>query len=122
VILQIILNFTTDDTLSHAALSTHPRCVRLDGDQGLARPAREVAAARRRGAHVVTVDVRETEAAARSDEAIVLRPGTDAALALGLMHVIVGEGPVLPDAAVDAFGFGAGQAAFDASVEVEPAD
>src|SRR5262249_15073411 len=37
-------------------------------------------------------DVRETEAAARSDEMLVIRPGTDAALALGMMHVIVAEG------------------------------
>jgi anaerobic selenocysteine-containing dehydrogenase len=53
---------------------------------------RYLAAARRRGAHVVTVDVRETEAAAQSDEVILLRPGTDAALALGLMHVLIDEG------------------------------
>jgi anaerobic selenocysteine-containing dehydrogenase len=53
---------------------------------------RHLAAARRRGAHVVTIDVRETEAAAQSDEVLVLRPGTDAALALGMMHVIIGEG------------------------------
>lgn len=37
------------------------------------------------------MDVRETEAAALSDEVLLLRPGTDAALALGLMHVIVTE-------------------------------
>jgi anaerobic selenocysteine-containing dehydrogenase len=54
--------------------------------------ARHLAAARRRGAHVVTIDVRETEAAAQSDEVVLLRPGTDAALALGLMHVLIGEG------------------------------
>ena len=49
-------------------------------------------AAKRRGAYVVTIDVRRTEAAAQSDEVFVLRPGTDAALALAMMHVIVGEG------------------------------
>jgi anaerobic selenocysteine-containing dehydrogenase len=53
---------------------------------------RHLAAARRRGAHVVTIDVRETEAAAQSDETMLVRPGTDAALALALMHVIVAEG------------------------------
>ena len=53
--------------------------------------ARHLAAARRRGAHVVTIDVRETEAAAQSDETLLVRPGTDAALALALMHVIVAE-------------------------------
>ena len=50
-----------------------------------------LAAARRRGAHVVTIDVRRTEAAAQSDETLLIRPGTDAALALGMMHVIVAE-------------------------------
>jgi anaerobic selenocysteine-containing dehydrogenase len=56
-----------------------------------------LAAARRRGAHIVTIDVRRTEAAAQSDETFFIRPGTDAALALGMMHVIVAEG--LHDAA-----------------------
>lgn len=53
-----------------------------------------VAAARRRGARIVTIDVRETEAAAQSDEVLILRPGTDAALALALLHVVVAEGLV----------------------------
>ena len=52
---------------------------------------RHLAAARRRGAHVVTIDVRETEAAAQSDETLLVRPGSDAALALALLHVIVAE-------------------------------
>jgi anaerobic selenocysteine-containing dehydrogenase len=55
---------------------------------------RYLAAARRRSAHIVTIDVRETEAAAQSDETLLIRPGTDAALALALMHVIVAEGLV----------------------------
>jgi anaerobic selenocysteine-containing dehydrogenase len=49
-------------------------------------------AAKRRGAYVVTIDVRRTEAAAQSDEVLLIRPGSDAALALAMMHVIVGEG------------------------------
>src|SRR5215472_1575333 len=53
--------------------------------------ARHLAAAKRRGAFIVTIDVRETEAAAQSDETLLIRPGTDAALALALMHVIVTE-------------------------------
>ena len=48
--------------------------------------------ARRRGAWITTIDVRRTEAAAHSDEALLIRPGSDAALALALLHVIVGEG------------------------------
>src|SRR2546422_389754 len=55
---------------------------------------RHLAAAKRRGARIVTVDVRETEAAAQSDETFVIRPGTDAALALAMLHVLVAEGLV----------------------------
>ncbi|MDH5330357.1 MAG: molybdopterin-dependent oxidoreductase, partial [Aquincola sp.] len=53
--------------------------------------ARHLMAAKRRGAHVVTIDVRQTEAAAKSDEVLLIRPGTDTALALALMHVICKE-------------------------------
>ncbi|MGH8056243.1 MAG: molybdopterin-containing oxidoreductase family protein, partial [Candidatus Entotheonellia bacterium] len=53
--------------------------------------ARHLMAARRRGAYIVTIDVRHTEAAAQSDEVLLLRPGTDAALALAMMHVIIEE-------------------------------
>jgi anaerobic selenocysteine-containing dehydrogenase len=42
----------------------------------------------------VAVDVRQTEATAKADEVLLLRPGTDAALALALMHVICAEGLV----------------------------
>ncbi|MFT5440094.1 MAG: anaerobic selenocysteine-containing dehydrogenase [Alphaproteobacteria bacterium] len=53
--------------------------------------ARHVALAKSRGAHIVTVDVRETEAAAQSDDLFLIRPGTDAVLALALMHVLINE-------------------------------
>ncbi len=59
--------------------------------------ARHVTAARRRGAKIVAIDVRESEACRMADESILVRPGTDAALALAVMHVIVAEG--LHDAA-----------------------
>jgi anaerobic selenocysteine-containing dehydrogenase len=52
---------------------------------------RYLIAAKRRGAYIVTIDVRDTEAAAQSDEVLRIRPGTDAALALAMMHVIIGE-------------------------------
>ncbi len=75
-------------------MSAHARLVLLWGANLASQPntARHLAMARRRGAGVVTIDVRETEAAARSDDVLLLRPGTDAALALGMMHVIVAEG------------------------------
>ena len=53
--------------------------------------ARHLLAAKRRGAHIVTIDVRRTEAAAQSDEVLIIRPGTDAALALALANVICAE-------------------------------
>lgn len=52
---------------------------------------RHVEIAKRRGARIVVVDVRRTEASALADEVILVRPGTDAALALAMMHVIVGD-------------------------------
>jgi anaerobic selenocysteine-containing dehydrogenase len=53
--------------------------------------APRLVAARRRGARVVTVDVRRTEASAQSDDTLVIRPGSDTALALSVMHVLVAE-------------------------------
>ena len=78
---------TKEDMGAHSAL------ILLWGANLASQPntGRHLAAAKRRGAHVVTIDVRRTEAAAQSDETMLLRPGTDAALALGLMHVIVSE-------------------------------
>jgi anaerobic selenocysteine-containing dehydrogenase len=51
-----------------------------------------VRTARAKGARLVTVDPYRTRTAAQSDQHLQLRPGTDAALALGMMHVILAEG------------------------------
>jgi anaerobic selenocysteine-containing dehydrogenase len=48
--------------------------------------------ARRRGARLVTVDPYRSRTAEMSDQHLALLPGTDAALALGMMHVIFREG------------------------------
>jgi anaerobic selenocysteine-containing dehydrogenase len=48
--------------------------------------------ARKAGARIVTIDPYKCKTAARSDAWIALRPGTDAALALGMMHVIWRDG------------------------------
>src|SRR5215470_10427079 len=75
-------------------MGEHSRLIVLWGANIASQPntAPHLVAARRRGAHVVTIDVRETEACARSDETLVIRPGTDAALALGMMQTIVTNG------------------------------
>ncbi|HHQ48357.1 MAG TPA: aminotransferase V, partial [Acidobacteria bacterium] len=52
----------------------------------------QILAARERGAEVIVVDPRRTETARRTDaEWIPLRPGTDGALALGLIEVLIEE-------------------------------
>ena len=48
--------------------------------------------ARRSGAYIVAIDPIRTRTAQRCDEHVPIRPGTDAALALGLLHVVVQMG------------------------------
>ncbi|HEX8712448.1 MAG TPA: molybdopterin-dependent oxidoreductase, partial [Terracidiphilus sp.] len=48
--------------------------------------------ARRNGARLVVIDPYRTRTAALADWHVAIRPGTDAALALGMMHVILNEG------------------------------
>src|SRR6201996_5420707 len=51
-----------------------------------------VAEAQRRGAKVVVIDPMRHRTAARADWYIPIKPGTDGALALAMMNVIIGEG------------------------------
>ncbi|GCE12894.1 molybdopterin-containing oxidoreductase family protein [Tengunoibacter tsumagoiensis] len=48
--------------------------------------------ARKRGAHIIQIDTRRTEVSRLADEVLLIPPGTDAALALALAHVILAEG------------------------------
>ena len=48
--------------------------------------------ARKAGARIVTIDPYRSKTAARSDWWIPIRPGTDAALALGIMHILWRDG------------------------------
>ncbi len=48
--------------------------------------------ARRNGARLIVIDPYKTRTASLADWHIPIRPGTDAALALGMMHVILNEG------------------------------
>ena len=51
-----------------------------------------VETARRRGARIVVIDPIRTPTADRADEHVAPRPGTDAALAFGLLHVVLSRG------------------------------
>lgn len=81
------------ETHTKEDMGEHSRLILLWGANFASQPntARFVNAARERGARVVAIDVRQTEATAKADEVLLLRPGTDAALALALMHVICAE-------------------------------
>jgi len=81
------------ETSTKEDMSAHSAFIILWGANLASQPntARHIVAARKRGARVITIDIRETEASSQSDETFVIRPGTDAALALAMMHVIIGE-------------------------------
>jgi anaerobic selenocysteine-containing dehydrogenase len=73
----------------------HARLVILWGTNTLSTNVhqwRYVLQARERGAHVVAVDPLRTETARACDEHVAIFPGTDAALALGLMRQVVEAG------------------------------
>jgi anaerobic selenocysteine-containing dehydrogenase len=84
------------ETNTKEDMSAHASLIVLWGANLASQPntARHIAAARRRGAGIVTIDVRETEASGQSNETLLIRPGTDAALALAMLHVLIGEGLV----------------------------
>ncbi len=81
------------ETNTKEDMGQHAELIMLWGANLASQPntARHLMAAKRRGAYVVTIDVRDTEAAAQSDEVLLVRPGSDAALALAMMQVIIGE-------------------------------
>jgi anaerobic selenocysteine-containing dehydrogenase len=81
------------ETNTKEDMGEHSRLIILWAANLASQPntARHLLAAKRRGAHLVTIDVRRTEAAAKSDDVLIIRPGTDTALALAMMHVICAE-------------------------------
>lgn len=81
------------ETNTKEDMGQHANLIVLWGANLASQPntSRHLLAAKRRGAYVVTVDVRDTEAAAQSDDVYIIRPGTDTALALALIHVIITE-------------------------------
>ena len=66
----------------------------------------KVEAAQKRGIKLIVIDPRKTRAARRADRHLQIRIGTDAALALGIMHILVRDGLVDRDyIAAHTFGF-----------------
>lgn len=75
----------------------NPRCVMVWGNNAILSNPDEykglyLSDALAKGAKLIVVDPRFTKLADRSDLWLQIRPGTDAALALGMAHVIVEEG------------------------------
>jgi formate dehydrogenase (coenzyme F420) alpha subunit len=85
-----VLTFGTFPVADYA----HSKCLVFWGcNPAKSYPAlsRPIAAALRRGARCIVVDPEVTTLARRADLHLQLRPGTDGALALGLLHVVIGE-------------------------------
>lgn len=77
-------------------MAAHSRLVILWGANLASHPTTSphLVEARRRGARVIAIDVRRAEASRHADLTWLIRPGTDAALALAMAHVIVADGLV----------------------------
>jgi anaerobic selenocysteine-containing dehydrogenase len=75
-------------------MAAHSRTIVLWGATLASQPdlAPHLVEARKRGAYVLQIDTRRTEASRHADEVLLLQPGSDAALALALAQVILAEG------------------------------
>ncbi|MEV6252724.1 molybdopterin-dependent oxidoreductase [Nocardia sp. NPDC051911] len=83
---QHLLMFGANPRASNGSLMTAP---------DMARRLREI---RERGGRVTVIDPRRTETAADADEHVFIRPGTDAAVLLAMVHVVLRDrAPRLPD-------------------------
>ncbi|MBI5499293.1 MAG: molybdopterin-dependent oxidoreductase, partial [Deltaproteobacteria bacterium] len=83
---RFLLVLGANPAVSNGSLLTAPDC------------GRRIADIRRRGGRVVVVDPRRTETAALADRHLFIRPEGDVLLLLALLHVVLGEGPVVPGA------------------------
>ncbi len=75
-------------------MAAHSRTILLWGANLTSQPttAPHLVAARKRGTRIIHIDCRRNEASRMADEVFIITPGSDAALALALAHVIVQEG------------------------------
>ncbi len=81
----------------HPEMSVRPqtRCIVLLGVEPLiARPhlSSNILAAKKNGAKVIVIDPRRTRSASTADVWLQLRPGTDCAVLMGMINVIIKEG------------------------------
>lgn len=74
-------------------MSAHADLIVQWGSNHVSQPntARHITAAKRRGAKVVAIDIRESEACRSAAEHFIVKPGTDAAFALAMINVIIAE-------------------------------
>jgi anaerobic selenocysteine-containing dehydrogenase len=81
------------ETHTKEDMGEHSKMILLWGANFASQPntAPHLNKARERGAQVIAIDVRRTEATAKADETLIIKPGADTALALALMHVICAE-------------------------------
>ncbi|GER89546.1 molybdopterin oxidoreductase [Dictyobacter vulcani] len=75
-------------------MAANSRTIILWGATFASQPdlAPHLVAARKRGAHIIQIDTRRTEASSHADEVFLIPPGSDAALALAMAHSILQEG------------------------------
>ncbi len=74
-------------------MSEHSELIVMWGANSVsqANTMKHVDKAKRKGVQLVVIDVRKTEAAAIANDFYQIKPGTDAELALAMMHVIISE-------------------------------
>ncbi len=93
---RIATSILTCGTNPIADYENHPRCIMVWGNNVvISNPdcykGEPFSTALDGGAKLIAIDPRLTRIAARADVWLPLRPGTDAALALGMLHVIIEE-------------------------------
>jgi anaerobic selenocysteine-containing dehydrogenase len=81
------------ETSTKEDMAANARTILLWGATLASQPdlAPHLVEARKRGAYVIHIDTRRTEASRHANEVILLQPGTDAALALSIAHVLIEE-------------------------------
>ena len=74
-------------------MATHADLIVQWGSNHASQPntARNIAVAKKRGAQVTAIDVRMSDACRSAHQRFIVKPGTDATMALAMIHVIIDE-------------------------------